>query len=135
MASEELPERVWVQKGLSIFGTDPDQFTLSAFSFDPREVHDSGKPVYQYIRADLVASAIATERERCAEIALAHHATLNSTCPGGTACSEGVAAAIRNQSGETQPKSSIKFCETCFVATKHELIGGKWECQWITHYR
>lgn len=41
------PELLWVQ-------LTPSGGTIS-YVMDPRKVHDNGKPVYQYVRADLVA--------------------------------------------------------------------------------
>jgi len=48
--AQAAPERIWVQIPKS-----PDDVTVHAYKLDPREVHDNGKPVYVYVRADLAA--------------------------------------------------------------------------------
>lgn len=45
---EQAPERLFVQ----IFGDTPMRtVSVNAYRTDPREVHDSGKPVYEYVLA------------------------------------------------------------------------------------
>lgn len=91
----EAPERLWVQ-------LTPNGSTIS-YIHDPREVHDNGKPVYQYVRADLAdLLAVATERERCALIAEAEGCSEGPDCKNGLMgrehyswCPMSVAAAIR----------------------------------------
>lgn len=51
---QEAPERIWVQLYESLI---PECLSVNAYISDPRKVHDRGKPVYEYVRADLLATA------------------------------------------------------------------------------
>jgi len=48
-AEVETPDRLFVQFYTHI---------ISATRFDPREVHDNGKPVYQYLAAEPIRKAL-----------------------------------------------------------------------------
>lgn len=51
MNSTEAPEQIWTQLYSPV--SDYGITTIAAYDHDPREVHDNGKPVYVYVRADL----------------------------------------------------------------------------------
>jgi hypothetical protein len=47
-----LPKKLWVQ----IYGEGIDK--IAAYEIDPREVHDNGKPIYQYAHLTPIQEAI-----------------------------------------------------------------------------
>lgn len=58
------PERVFIQPSMAVTGTDGNPLYATAWFDDPRNVHDNGKPVHEYIRAAPMPQGVAEAIER-----------------------------------------------------------------------